>query len=160
MISDHDPNADFSSYKTYGWLDREDSIEGQLPDHLRIRLRRVTEEVLAEKGLEPAPAPPQTDLLLTYHFGATEEFQVNYMPYSPYRTWGYGYWGGYGVATPMFVDTPKELWYWTSSMPEDASIGVVRIDHQGDAKRRSRRARRIQKAITKLTEELSAKPPK
>ena len=49
VISDHDPNADFSSYKTYGWLQREDADDEQLPAHLRMRLQRVTEEVLAER---------------------------------------------------------------------------------------------------------------
>lgn len=96
VIFDYDPEVDFSSYATYGWLERENSVDEQLPEHLRLRLRRVTEEVLAEKGLAPAPAPPQTDLLLTFYYGDTQEFQVNYMPYSPYRSWGYGYWGGFG----------------------------------------------------------------
>lgn len=159
VISDHDPNADFSSFKTYGWLDREDSIEAQLPDHLRMRLRRVTEEVLAEKGLEPAPAPPQTDLLLTYHFGASEEFQVNYMPYSPYRTWGYGYWGGYGAGYSEIrkytegtlvldiVDARTHQLVWFGSISKE----VRSTNPPG---------KRIQKAVTKLLKDFPPKKPK
>jgi hypothetical protein len=156
VISDHDPNADFSSYTTYGWLDREDSIEELLPDHLRMRLRRVTEEVLAEKGLEPAPAPPQTDLLLTYHFGASEEFQVNYMPYSPYRPWGYGYWGGYaggyteirqyteGTLVLDIVDARTHQLVWFGSITRE----VRSTNPPG---------KRIEKAVSKLLKDF---PPK
>ena len=87
---DYDNSADFSGYATYGWLERDNSIEAQLPDHLRVRLRRVTEEVLAEKGFDPAPAPPQTDFLLTYFYGARDELQINHVSYAPYSPWGYG----------------------------------------------------------------------
>ncbi|MFV2072948.1 MAG: DUF4136 domain-containing protein [Thermoanaerobaculales bacterium] len=96
VIFDYDPDADFAGYSTYIWIAREGSADTQLPDHLRRRLQRVTEDVLATKGLEPAPAPPQANLLLTYYVGVREELQVNYVPYSLYRPYGYGYWGGYG----------------------------------------------------------------
>ena len=92
---DRDPSVDFSAYSTYAWLERDNSIESQLPDHLRVRLRRVTEEVLAEKGFDPAPAPPQTDLLLTFYLGASDELQINHIPYGAMSPWGYGYWGGF-----------------------------------------------------------------
>ena len=98
VVFDFDPAADFSSFSTFAWIDREGSIESQLPDHLRRRLRRVTEEVLATKGLEPAFVPPQTDLLLTYYFSVSQEFRVDYVPYSLYQPYGYGYWGGYGYS--------------------------------------------------------------
>ena len=95
VIFDYDKSVDFSGYSTYAWMERDNSIESQLPEHLRMRLRRVTEEVLAEKGLEPAPAPPQTDLLLTYYFGASDEVEIRHVSYSPYTPWGYGYWPGF-----------------------------------------------------------------
>ena len=96
VTTDFDPDADFSKDAYFSWIDREKMEETQLPDHLRIRLRRVTEEVLATKGYQPAPAPPQTDFLLIYYVGVRDELQVNHYPYSMYRPWGYGYWGGYG----------------------------------------------------------------
>jgi len=159
VISDHDPNADFSSYKTYGWLEREDSMEELLPDHLRLRLRRVTEDVLAEKGLEPSPAPPQTDLLLTYHFGASKEFQVNYMPYSPYRPWGYGYWGGYGggytevrrytegTLVLDIVDARTHQLVWVGSISKE----IRSVNPPG---------KRIEKTISKLLKNYPPPPPK
>jgi len=92
---DYDHALDFSGYSTYAFLERDNSIETQLPDHLRVRLHRVTEEVLAEKGFDPAPAPPQTDFLLTFYFGATDELQINHVSYAPYSPWGYSYWPGF-----------------------------------------------------------------
>jgi hypothetical protein len=95
VVSDHDPAADFSSYSTYEWLERENSVETLLPNHLRMRLRRVTEEVLAEKGFLPSPAPPQTDLLLTYYLSTEQLLEINHVGYSSYTPWGYGYWPGF-----------------------------------------------------------------
>jgi hypothetical protein len=92
---DYDHAVDFSGYSTYAWMERDNSIEAQLPEHLRLRLRRVTEDVLADKGLEPSPAPPQTDLLLTFYYGARDELAVHHVAYSSYSPWGYGYWGGF-----------------------------------------------------------------
>lgn len=159
VISDHDPTADFSSYKTYGWLQREDANDELLPEHLRMRLQRVTEDVLAEKGLEPAPAPPQTDLLLTYHFGAGEEFAVDYMPYSPYQPWGYGYWGGYGGGYTQvrkymegtlvldIVDARTHQLVWFGSISKE----LRSVNPPGD---------RIKKTVTKLLKSFPPKPPK
>jgi hypothetical protein len=159
VISDHDPNADFSSYKTYGWLQRENSIDDQLPDFLRIRLQRVTEDVLAEKGLEPAPAPPQTDLLLTYYFSAEQQFQIDYTPYSPYNAWGYGYWGGYGGGITSvrqyaegtlvldIVDARTHQLVWMGSITKD----IQSVNPPGD---------RIEKAIRKLLKDFPPKPAK
>jgi hypothetical protein len=155
-VFDFDPEVDFSTYSTYGWLERENSVEELLPEHLRLRLRRVTEDVMAEKGLLPAPAPPQTDLLLTYYFGASKEFEVNYMPYSPYRPWGYGYWGGFGggytevrqyekgTLVLDIVDARTRQLVWFGSI-----TGEVRSTNPP--------SKRIQKTVTKLLKNF---PPK
>ena len=148
-VHDFDPNVDFSSYQTYGWIEREGSADEQLPEHLRMRLRRVTEEVLAEKGLMPAPAPPQTDLLLTYYFGHRDELQVNHIAYSPYSPWGYGYWSGFnygytevrsytkGTLLLDIVDARTHQLVWTGTL-----TGEVRSTNPS--------GKRITKAINKL----------
>jgi len=96
VISDHDENVDFSAYSTFAWLSREGSADAELPEHLRIRLQRVTEEVLTAKGFEPSPAPPQTDLLLTYYLGLEKDLRIDWVVYGATSPWGYGSWGGYG----------------------------------------------------------------
>ena len=95
MYTDFDPSADFSSYATYAWIEPKAADQSELPDYLRRRLRRVTEDVLATKGLEPSLAPPQTDLLLTYHFSINRDVVIDYVPYSLYQPFGYSYWPGY-----------------------------------------------------------------
>ncbi len=97
--SDWDRAVDFSSYRTFAWLELEEKQLGvQLPDHLDRRLRRVVDDVLTDKGLERAPALPQTDLLLAYYVGLERELRVDYgyNYYGPYR---YGYWPGYAYGT-------------------------------------------------------------
>ncbi len=95
VVSDYDPTVDFSAYSTFGWLERDNSIEAQLPDHLRVRLHRVTEDVMAEKGILPSPAPPQTDLLLTFYLATSDELEIRQVGYSTYSPWGYSYWPGF-----------------------------------------------------------------
>ena len=146
---DYDHAADFSGYSTYAWMERENSVESQFPEHLRLRLRRVTEDVLAEKGLEPSPAPPQTDLLLTFYYGAQDELAVNYVNYGPYTPWGYGYWGGFnygytevrsykeGTLVLDIVDARTHQLVWTGTMEKE----VRSVNPSG---------KRIQKVINKL----------
>jgi hypothetical protein len=149
VIFDYDKSVDFSGYSTYAWMERDNSIESQLPDHLRMRLQRVTEEVLAEKGFDPAPAPPQTDLLLTYYFGASDELQINHVQYSPYSPWGYSYWPGFnygytevrsykqGTLVLDIVDARTHQLVWMGRVEKE----VRSANPPG---------KRIQKSVTKL----------
>jgi hypothetical protein len=153
---DYDHAVDFASYSTYAWMERDNSVEGQLPEHLLIRLRRVTEDVLADKGFEPAPAPPQTDLLLTYYFSGKEELQINQVAYSPYSPWGYGYWPGFnygytevrsytkGTLVLDIVDARTHKLVWMGVLEKE----IQSADPPGQ---------RIEKSITKLLKNF---PPK
>lgn len=153
---DFDPAVDFSSYSTYAWIERDNSIESKIPEHLNIRLQRVTDDVLAEKGFDPAPAPPQTDLLLTYYYSDKDELQVNYIPYSTYSPWGYGYWGGFnygytevrsytkGTLVLDIVDARTHQLVWMGVLSKE-----VRSSNPP--------SKRIQKSINKLLKNF---PPK
>jgi hypothetical protein len=156
VVFDYDHEADFSAYSTYAWLERDNSIEAQLPDHLRIRLRRVTEDVLATKGFNPAPAPPQTDFLLTYYFGARDELRIDTVSYTPYSPWGYRYWPGYshghsrvrsyqkGTLVLDIVDARTRQLVW---------IGTL----EGEVRSTNPSGKRIEKSIKKLLKNF---PPK
>ncbi|MCP4899494.1 MAG: DUF4136 domain-containing protein [bacterium] len=92
--SEADPEADFSGYSTYMWTDRPDNTPGgALEQHLDLRLRRVIDDVLEDKGLQVARALPQADLLLIYYAGFKDRVSVRYIPYSNTHPYGYGYWG-------------------------------------------------------------------
>jgi len=156
VIFDYDKSVDFSGYSTYAWMERDNSIESQLPEHLRMRLRRVTEEVLAEKGFEPAPAPPQTDLLLTYYFGASDELEIRHVQYSPYTPWGYGYWPGFnygytevrsytqGTVVLDIVDARSRQLVWMGRVERE----ITSVNPPG---------KKIQKSVEKLLKNF---PPK
>jgi hypothetical protein len=149
VIFDYDRSVDFSGYSTYAWMERDNSVESQLPEHLRMRLRRVTEEILAEKGFDPAPAPPQTDLLLTYYYGAKDQLEINHVGYSPYTPWGYGYWPGFnygytevrsytqGTLVLDIVDARTHQLVWMGKIEKE----VRSVNPSG---------KRIQKAVRKL----------
>lgn len=156
VVYDHDPTVDFSTFSTFGWLERDNSIEAQLPEHLRVRLRRVTEEVLAEKGFQPAPAPPQTDFLLTFYLGARDELEIRQVGYSTYSPWGYGYWQGFnygytevrsykqGTLVLDIVDARTRQLVWVGTLEKE----LRSVDPPG---------KRIQKSIKKLLKNF---PPK
>jgi hypothetical protein len=96
VIADWDHHVDFSGFRTFTWLEPAGDAPGdRLPEHLDIRLRRVVEEVLIDKGLEPAPAFPQADLALTYFVSTQRELRVDLVTHSYYGGYTYGYWGGY-----------------------------------------------------------------
>jgi hypothetical protein len=152
VISDHDESVDFSAYSTYAWLSREGSADAELPEHLRIRLQRVTEEVLAAKGFEPSPAPPQTDLLLTYYLGLEKELRIDYVAYGSASPWGYGSWGSYGAGYAQareyaqgtlvldIVDARTHQLVWTGRLEKT----IRSADPPGD---------RVEKAVKKLLED-------
>ena len=156
VVFDYDKAADFSGYSTFAWLERDNSIEAQLPDHLRVRLRRVTEEVLAEKGFDPAPAPPQTDFFLTFYYGARDQLEINRVHYSPYSPWGYGYWPGFnygytevrsykqGTLVLDIVDARTHQLVWMGTL-------------EGEVRSTNPSGKRIQKSIKKLLKNF---PPK
>jgi len=153
---DYDRAVDFSGYSTYGWMERDNSVESQLPEHLLIRLQRVTEEVMAEKGFDPAPAPPQTDLLLTFYYGDKDELQINHVAYGAYSPWGYGYWSGFnygytevrsykkGTLVLDIVDARTHKLVWMGILEKE----IRSSDPPG---------KRMQKSITKLLKNF---PPK
>ncbi len=156
VITDHDPDADFSAYLTYAWMPREHSVETQLPEHLLIRLQRVSEEVLATKGFEPAPAPPQTDFLLTYYLSLDSKLKIDYVAYGASSPWGYGYWGGYsygyaqareyaeGTLVLDIVDARTHQLVWTGRLEKT----IQSANPPGD---------RVERAIKKLLKDF---PPK
>lgn len=122
----------------------------------RFRLRRVTEDVLAEKGLEPAPAPPQTDLLLTYYFNDKDEVRINQVSWGAYSPWGYGYWSGYsygytevrsykqGTLVLDIVDAHTHKLVWTGTLEKE----IRSANPPGD---------RVEKSVAKLLKNF---PPK
>jgi hypothetical protein len=89
VSSDFDPAVDFTSLKTFKWVDVpnrsvEDPINNPL---LANRIRKAVEKVLTAKGYRISETP---DFLIFAHAGVKEKMNVT--------DWGYGYgpyWGPY-----------------------------------------------------------------
>lgn len=156
VIVDYDRNADFTSYKTYAWLDTDEtSLEKSDPlMHTRIRNEIELRMSDGEMGLKRVEADP--DVVITYHTSGTEEVRLTTTSmggygygggwgYSPY--WGrggYGY-GGYGggvstttahvyVEGSLVVDiydarTKKALWRGTAEavVPDNPGKAEAKI---------------------------------
>lgn len=151
--ADWDHEVDFSGYRTFAWLEREGEGPGlELPEHLDIRLRRVVDDVLTDKGFERAPVVPQADLLLAYYAGVERSVRIEYETpgwYGPYR---YGYWPGarwgttsvreYATGTVVIdiVDRRTARLVWTGSV-------------EGAVSRRNPSGERVQEVVERILRE-------
>lgn len=91
---DYDTGADFSKYKTFGWMPQPTtSMTGNAQDAMQRnqlldkRILSIVNEQLQAKGLTIDTQSP--DLMLAYHTGMQDKQEVS--------NWGYGYPRGYGA---------------------------------------------------------------
>lgn len=97
--SDYDRAADFSAYRTFTWLPRQDyGVNNPL---LVERAREAIQRALERKGYTYVRDSAQADFSVDFTIGARERVDVRTYPvpyagpwywYGP-RWWGYPYWG-------------------------------------------------------------------
>ncbi|MCZ6765907.1 MAG: DUF4136 domain-containing protein, partial [bacterium] len=101
--SDYDRDADFTRYRTFGWLPQPTSSTSGSAAQAQMRNdlfdKRVLSAVnnqLVSSGMQIDTTSP--DLLLAYHTGVQDKVQVTDWGYSypSYGAWGRGYGYGYG----------------------------------------------------------------
>lgn len=100
--TDHDPNIDFSKYKTYSWYKGKAPADDALSKNplLKKRIVASVDYVLDKKGFKKVDKNP--DFVVIVHAGVKERMQVNQT--GGYGMYGYGYYG-WGVAfTPVHTD--------------------------------------------------------
>lgn len=99
--TDYDRDADFTLYRTFGWLPQPtSSISGSAAqaqarnDLMDKRILSAVNNQLVNRGLQIDTTSP--DLLLAYHTGVQDKVEVTDWGYSypSYGAWGGGY--GYG----------------------------------------------------------------
>jgi hypothetical protein len=134
---DYDPGADFSSYKTFQWVDTPGTSLEYHNQLIHSRVKNYIQELLSEAGLSEVAENP--DLTVTYHASANQELSLDVSAYG--YAWGPGfmwdpYWGGaggvsttvrsYGVGTFMvdLVEADGKKLVWRGSVtgivvPED-----------------------------------------
>lgn len=86
----YDPGTNFSSYKTYQWVNLPDGAPDQLIDQA---IKRAVDSQLAQKGL--TRVEKDADLYIGYQTVITQEKAVNLFG-SGHRGLG---WGGWGTAS-------------------------------------------------------------
>ncbi|MFP9115804.1 DUF4136 domain-containing protein [Flavobacterium sp. RHBU_3] len=96
--SDYDDTADFTTYKTYGFL--KDGIDkAEISDLDKKRIMKALDAELSAKGFTKSDKP---DVYVNFFTKATKEVNVN--NWGGYGGWGwggyYGGWGGYGWGGP------------------------------------------------------------
>jgi len=144
---DYDRTTDFTSLKSYSWLQVPEKSDTNSLDAIRIKFAVNAE--LEKKGFEKALANP--DFLIAYHFGTKDKVNV--------RPWGYGYgsfdryWGGYwghggvsvyqyeeGTLIIDFVESNSNNLFWRGA-------GKSVVD---DAKTPEKRDKMINEAVQKI----------
>lgn len=108
---DHDPAADFASYKTFSWISKNPMtvVEGSptVNPLLEPRITSALENGLTAKGYEYVIQPENADFVLAFTVGSREKIKVNSYPstyagyggaYPSHWGWGGRYYGGVGYS--------------------------------------------------------------
>lgn len=154
VITNVDPNADFSVFRTYGFADPLGTDKAGYQDLTTQFLKEAVSRELEARGYTTSDSP---DLLVNFFLQSEEKLSTTTSPsaYYGYRGYGgYGTWGGYGgyettvtqytqgTLNVDLVDSRRMQLVW-----EGAIIGQVT-----DKMRRELKAS-IDKAVTGLFEE-------
>lgn len=90
VMSDYDPETDFSAYRTYAWLPTTPEATG----HPRLdspmvqeRVRRGIDRALTQKGY--GVGGEKADFFVTYHLAVDRKLDVRTMDRSVYGRYGY-----------------------------------------------------------------------
>ncbi len=101
LRSDFDPSADFSKYKTYGFVRVTGTDQAQYQTLVTQHFKRALREQMDARGYQYTETNP--DLLLNFNAILSDKVKVTTHPssgmYYGYR--GYGAWGSYGSYTDV-----------------------------------------------------------
>ena len=109
----HDPQADFTQYKTYTWAPQaQPAPDRPASSILDETVKTAVEQQLATKGLRKVPGP-QADLMVTYSATTTDKVTYGAAP-------GPWYWGTVeqpyvtpeGSLTLQFIDPKNHRTVW------------------------------------------------
>lgn len=108
--SDYDHNADFSKYRTFGFMSPLATDKAGYSTLLTERLKTATRNQMELRGYAYSATNP--DLLINFNAKLQERTQVTPAPMGPYygyRMGFYGGWPGYGWASDVYQYTEGTL---------------------------------------------------
>ena len=110
VYTDHDPSAQFSTYRTYSWREKPDKVPAlisqRIVDAIDIQLRAKGWSPVADGG----------DVVIAAHVATRQEYDVDTFYSDPF--WGGWYWrGGWGMRTG--IDTTRVRSYTVGTLVLD-----------------------------------------
>ena len=117
-----DPRADFSHYRTYAWLESNQTPKEGIASTLDAEVKASTAREIAAKGLKETPAS-SADLLISYS-AVTRQDRIYGMPPGPW------YWGSSDEAFPT-REGSLTLQFWDRSTHRSLWQGTA-LDVMGD----------------------------
>jgi len=126
VTSDYDPGADFSSYKTFTFVDTKEFQDQQYRSLLAQRIERAVEAEMKFRGYTIVAPGAKADLAVDYHATLEEKQRVVSSPSPTPMYWGnpwYGPWPTYandvrtvdykqGTIVIYLVDTATKQMVW------------------------------------------------
>ncbi|MDF0666116.1 MAG: DUF4136 domain-containing protein [Nitrospira sp.] len=112
--TDHDPTADFTTFRTFTFVGLAEAEKGGIYDN-SLKHKRIESAVareLIEKGLQQVDLNQQPDLLVYYWFSTKEKQQIQSTgpTAGAYRgRYGYGWGAGYGGTVTTYDYTEGTL---------------------------------------------------
>ncbi len=108
-FTDRDNGADFSSYRSFSWIDKHPMIIGNPVPALtnplmEARIQNAIMEELTAQGFEFVPTGGEADLVVSFTVGARQEIDVDSYP-TAYRSWR---WGSTYIGDSVEVQTTTE----------------------------------------------------
>ena len=105
VTTDYNVGYDFSSLKTYAWLEpKQKLIIDPLVDNdlMTQRIKAAVEQQMAAKGISLTTGKNTADIFVSFHVSSKEKLSVSryhsHFGYYPY--YGYPYVGGFGYGGP------------------------------------------------------------
>ncbi len=175
VSTDLDRSANFSQYRTFGWLPAEVKVKNPVYNSQLIdrNIKYAVEQEFAKRGIAQSQAQP--DLLVKYHTFTEKKEQSysNYSPYPFYGGWGmmpfrmgwgwpyYGYgawggpWGGNGFN--------REQTYTAGTLVLDVIDNrsnelIWRGSVEGDVDNVNRLQKQVDKAVQAIMKKYPVKP--
>ena len=165
-----DRSANFSQYKTFGWLPAEVKVKNPVYDSKLIdrNIKYAVEQEFAKRGI--ARNQTQPDLLVKYHT-FTEKKKQQYNNYNPYPFYGYGwgmmpyrwawrmpYYGGWGGGF-----NNREYTYTAGTLVLDVIDNrtnelIWRGSIEGDVDNVNRLQKQVDKAVQAIMKKYPVKP--
>ena len=93
VVTDHNPDADFSSYQSFAFMPEQTlrvATQNAVSPLLEGRLKDAATQSLVAQGYRLQSSPERADFVVSFTLGAREKIRVESYPVAYRGTWGWG----------------------------------------------------------------------